>query len=110
MLGRNSSSQPIWTLRFIAGTYQFTISYFMFEVSVWGMSFMLAAIRKVTNNTWICILFHSCINSFMGVFLLKQNFSTVLTTGIEIILALASVIILSKNRKQQDSYNISDQA
>jgi membrane protease YdiL (CAAX protease family) len=94
---------PLW---FIAGTYQFNINYLMFGVSVLGMSFMLAAIRKVTNNTWMCILFHSCVNSFMGVFLLKQNFSTVLTTVVEIILALAIVLVLSRNRKQLNNYNI----
>lgn len=98
---------PLW---FIAGTYQFTTSYLLFGVSVLGMSFMLAAIRKITDNTWICILFHSCINSFTGVFLLKQNFSTVLTTVIEIILALIMIYIISKVIKKKNDFQIREQA
>lgn len=89
---------PLW---FIAGTYQSTISFPMFVVSVFGMAFVLAAIRKATNSIFLCILFHSCINSFGGVFMLKQNFSTFITTAVEILLALLTIFTLSRVKKQE---------
>lgn len=87
---------PLW---FIVGTYQSTISFLMFSITVFGMSFLLAAIRKITDNVFLCILFHSCINSFWAVFMLQQNFSTILTTGVEIILALGVVYATCKYKK-----------
>lgn len=96
---------PLW---FIIGTYQSTISYLMFGVAVLGMSFTLAAIRKITNNIFMCILLHSCINSFAAVFMLQQNFSTSVTTIVEIILVLFAIFALSKIRKQKNNYHISE--
>lgn len=93
---------PLW---FIVGTYQSTISFLMFGVAVVGMSFTLAGIRKITNNIFLCILFHSCINSFSAVFMLQQNFSTILTAIVEIILVLFTIFALSKIRKQKNNYH-----
>lgn len=81
---------PLW---FIIGTYQATISFFMFSLSVVGMAFSLALIRRRTSNMFLCILFHSFINSFATVFMLKQDFSTILTTVVEVVLALSIVAI-----------------
>lgn len=81
---------PLW---FIVGTYQSTISFLMFSIAVFGMTFSLAIIRKITHNVFLCILFHSCINSFMAIFSLKQNFSTILTTVVEIFIALIVVYV-----------------
>jgi membrane protease YdiL (CAAX protease family) len=89
---------PLW---FIAGTSQYATSFSLFGVSVLGLAFILAAIRKITNNIFLCILFHSCINSFSGVLMPRQNFSTFLTTFVEIILALVTVFALSRVRKQE---------
>lgn len=76
---------PLW---FIAGTYQASISFIMFYVMALGLSFSLAIIRKVTNNVFLCILFHGYINSFMMVFILKQDISTFITVMVEMILAI----------------------
>lgn len=92
---------PLW---FIVGTYQSTIRFLMFSIAVFGMSFSLAAIRKTTHNVFLCILFHSCINSFWNIFNLKQNFSTILTTVVEIILTLVIIYVTCKYKKMDIAY------
>jgi membrane protease YdiL (CAAX protease family) len=87
---------PLW---FIVGTYQSRISFFMFSVAVLGMTFSLAVIRKITQNIFLCILFHSCINSFLVVFMLRQNFSTILTMIVEIILSLIIIYVSYKYKR-----------
>lgn len=89
---------PLW---FIAGTYQSGISFFMFGIAVFGMTFSLAVIRRITRNVFLCILFHSCINSFSSVFMLQQNISTILTMVVEVILAI-TVIYISYKYKTVD--------
>ncbi|MBI9013143.1 MAG: CPBP family intramembrane metalloprotease [Clostridiales bacterium] len=81
---------PLW---FIAETYQSGISFLFFSISVLGMTFSLAVIKKITDNVFLCILFHSSFNSFLSIFMLDQNFSTILTALVEIVLAV--VIIFS---------------
>lgn len=85
---------PLW---YIAGTFQSDISFLYFVVAVVGMTFTLAAIRMITQNIFLCILFHSALNSFWGVFMLKQNYSTFVITSVEIIVAIAIVSILTKS-------------
>lgn len=89
---------PLW---FIIGTYQSTISFLMFSISVVGMTFSLAAIRKLTDNICLCILFHSCINSFSAIFMLEQNFSSILTMIVEIALALGLMYLANKYKKDK---------
>jgi uncharacterized protein len=91
---------PLW---FIRGTSQFRTSFLMFAVAVLGIAFSLAVIRRTTNNVFMCILFHSCINSFSGVFMLQQDLSTIITTVVEIILALFIVLALLKVKKQKNT-------
>lgn len=94
---------PLW---FIAGTSQYATSYAMFGVAVLGMTFILAAIRRITNNVFMCILFHSCINSFSGVFMLQQNFSTILTTVVETILVLFIIFTVVNRKQNQQQFDI----
>lgn len=84
---------PLW---FINGTYQSQINFYMFVISVFGMSFMLAAVRKVTNNVLLCILLHSLINSFSNAVMVSQNITTVLTMILEIALSMAVIYVYNK--------------
>lgn len=90
---------PLWA---IVGTYQSTIGFYMFTVSVFGFSFVLAAIRKVTGSVFLCILFHASINSFMGVFMLDQNISTIFTIVMEIGVSIGVITWWSKRKKKQE--------
>lgn len=90
---------PLWA---IVGTYQSTIGFFMFAVSVFGLSFVLAAIRRVTGSVFLCILFHASINSLMGVFMLDQNISAVLTIVLEIGVSIGVITWWSKRKRKQE--------
>ena len=54
---------PLW---FIAGTGQGEINFGLFFVSVAGLSFALAVVRRITGSVWMCVLFHCAINSLQG--------------------------------------------
>lgn len=86
---------PLW---FIAGTYQAGSSFLMFFISVLGLAFSLALLKKATGNIFLCILFHSCINSMLAVFSIVQNYSTLITMIIEILLALMVANGLNKRK------------
>ncbi len=89
---------PLWL---IAGTYQATISFVMFSLSIVGMTFSLALIRKVTNNIFLCILFHALTNSFNIVFMLEQNRSTIITMVVEVVLALGIAFVCDRGKYRQ---------
>ncbi|MGL6173522.1 MAG: CPBP family intramembrane glutamic endopeptidase [Cellulosilyticaceae bacterium] len=77
---------------FVAGTGQSKMSFVLFAFFVVGVSFALATIYRITQNTWLCILCHSMINgvSFcwpIGV----DSIPTILTTGIIIVVSIIIV-------------------
>lgn len=85
---------PLW---FIQGTYQADINFGMFVLSVLGMSFMLAAVRKITDNILCCILLHSLINSFSNVIINDQGVMTIITMVLEIVLSMSIISIYARN-------------
>ena len=54
---------PLW---FVAGTGQAEINFGMYFVSLIGLSFALAVVRRITGSVWLCVLFHCAINSIQG--------------------------------------------
>jgi len=91
---------PLW---FISGTFQSGISFLFFSISVVGMTFSLAAIKKITDNVFLCILFHSSFNSFLTIFMLEQNFSTILTMAVEVVLAMVMIYSVVRFRSKSDN-------
>lgn len=89
---------PLW---FIIGTYQSTIGFGMFVVSVFGLAFSLAAIRLITESVFLCILFHASINSFMAVFMMEQGLSTIPSVAAEIGVSLVLVFWWGKRKQRQ---------
>ena len=60
-------------LFFINGVSQYGANFIVFGINVAGFSFALSAIKKITNSTWLCILFHCIINSLHGVYLVEES-------------------------------------
>lgn len=60
-------------LFYIAGVAQYGTDYFAFGINVLGLSFALAAVKKITGSTFLCVLFHCLINSLHGVFIVKES-------------------------------------
>lgn len=50
----------------IVGTSQNSSNLLSFTLYAIGASFAMAAIRRVTNSTWLCVLFHCMTNALQG--------------------------------------------
>ena len=61
----------VWHLPlfFIEGVWQYGKSFWIFGIGIIGMSFILAAIKKKTNSTWLCVLLHSLGNAWVGIYI-----------------------------------------
>ena len=60
-------------LFYIQGVGQYGQNYLAFGISVLGLSFALASIRKNTGSVWLCVLFHCIANSLMGIYVVNDN-------------------------------------
>lgn len=58
-------------LFFIQGVSQYGQSFLGFGFGVLGLAFALASIRKTTGSVWLCVLFHSLVNSLSGIYDVK---------------------------------------
>ena len=73
---------------FIAGTSQYGTSFWIFGIGVLGSSFALAAIKKKTNSTWLCILFHAFMNALVAIFVINSNIlGSIVTSAVLILIA-----------------------
>ncbi|GAB6929156.1 CPBP family intramembrane metalloprotease [Paenibacillus sp. JCM 10914] len=92
----------IWHLPlfFMKGTNQYTWNFFAFAITVIGLSFILAAIYKISGSIWLCILFHAIWNALGESITTESNVLSSLVTTIVMIAVSYLVISLSKrNRK-----------
>lgn len=81
----------------IQGVVQYGQNYFAFGISVLGLSFALASIRKNTSSVWLCVLFHCIENSLSGIYVIKDNLWGNITAAI--ILILCSYTLVKTNDK-----------
>ncbi len=87
-------------LFFIQGVSQYGQNFLAFGISVLGLSFALASIRKNTGSVWLCVLFHSMINSLGGIYVFHENlWGTITATGILILCSYAFGNIKGKVRR-----------
>lgn len=65
----------IWHLPlfFIEGTIQSTWNFSLFIMMVFGMSFALATIFYISKSIWLCILFHSMVNSLTSSWIIEDS-------------------------------------
>ena len=78
----------------IPGVSQYGNDFLVFGLNVLGLSFGLAALKKHTGSTWLCVLCHSLVNSLSGVYLLRDNLTASAVTAL--ILVLCSLIAVRK--------------
>jgi membrane protease YdiL (CAAX protease family) len=91
----------IWHLPlfFIQGVAQYGHNYFAFGLSLLGVSFSLASIRKNTNSVFLCVLFHCIVNSLGSIYKINENIiGNLVTSIILVIMSLVLVIINSKKK------------
>ena len=91
----------IWHLPlfFIQGVAQYGQNYFAFGISVLGLAFSLASIRKNTNSVCLCVLFHCIVNSLSGIYIINENIIGSLVTSI--ILVIMSLVLVKINNKKK---------
>lgn len=49
------------------------LNYIAYGVNVLGLSFALSCIKKNTGSVWLCVLFHSIVNSLTGIYSVNEN-------------------------------------
>ena len=84
-------------LFYIPGVAQYGMNYLAFGISVMGMSFALACIRKSTGSVWLCVLFHAIANSLSGVYLIHEN---IMGNTISSVILIAAVYLLLFMKKR----------
>jgi membrane protease YdiL (CAAX protease family) len=64
---------------------------------VFGMSFALSSIYRLSKSIWLCILYHSAINSLSSSWIITDDFTIKICTTIVIII-FSSIFILLKEK------------
>ncbi len=86
-------------LFYIQGVAQSGQNFFVFGISVIGLSFALASIRKNTNSVWLCVLFHCMINSLLGIYQIRGNIWGNVTATTILILCSYAFIKINDRKK-----------
>ncbi len=86
-------------LFFIQGVSQYGQNFLAFGISVLGLSFALASIRKNTGSVWLCVLFHSMINSLWGIYVFHNNIWGSITTTIIVTICSCALIRINGKKK-----------
>lgn len=85
-------------LFYIPGTGQYNANYFLFGINVLGISFALAAIKKNTGSTMLCIIFHCLVNALLSVFIILENLSGYIISA-SILIIVSFVLIFLKEQR-----------
>ena len=86
----------IWHLPlfFIPGVHQYGKNFLGFTITVIGLSFALATIRKVTGSIWLCVLFHMIVNAVPESIRYDIYGSFLASTITTIVLIIVSLILV----------------
>ena len=60
-------------LFYVSGVWQYGRNFAIFGISVIGIGFALAVIKKKTGSTWLCVLFHACTNAWASIVAVNEN-------------------------------------
>jgi membrane protease YdiL (CAAX protease family) len=95
---------PIWAiwhlpLFFIPGVSQYGTNFGLFVLFVFGITFALGAIRKITGNVFLCVLFHAMINA--GSITKQTLLGNSITAASLIIVSIAAVFIFQKREMKR---------
>ena len=88
-------------LFFIPGVHQCGKNFLGFTITVIGLSYALATIRKVTESIWLCVLFHMIVNAVpesIRYDIYGSYMASTITTIVLIIVSLILVHICEKFR------------
>lgn len=86
-------------LFYIQGVHQYGRNYFIFGIQILGLSFALAGIRKNTNSVWLCVLFHSIVNSLWGIYVIHDTMWGSITAAAILILCSCALVKINDRIK-----------
>lgn len=86
-------------LFYIPGVGQYGTNYLLFGVSVLGLSFALAAIKRITGSTLLCLLFHCLVNALLSVFIVHEDLLGYVVSASLLILVSVVLVLLSARFK-----------
>lgn len=91
-------------LFFIPGVNQYNTNFLIFLIGVLGSAFALGAIRDITKNIWLCIIFHTLYNAVQSVFVVKANLTgSIIATAVIIVIACFVKYMSVKFKKAPES-------
>ena len=91
----------VWHLPlfYIQATAQDGLNLVAFSVRVFGFSFALAAVKKITSSTWLCVLFHCLVNALTQVYHVGDSIDGDIVSAV--ILIVVSLILVAVNEKKK---------
>jgi uncharacterized protein len=91
----------VWHLPlfFIQGTVQSSLNFGIFTIMVFGMSFALSSIYRLSKSIWLCILFHSSVNSLSSSLIIIDELTIKICTTVVIII-FSYIFVLNEKRKK----------
>ncbi|MEG0670730.1 CPBP family intramembrane glutamic endopeptidase [Clostridium sp.] len=94
----------VWHLPlfFIKGTVNNNLNFGVFTIMIFGMSFALATIYYTSKSIWLCILFHSMVNTLSSAWIIKE--SIVIKTCTTTLMIIFSFAIITYHKKKKDIY------
>lgn len=94
----------VWHLPlfFISGVSQYGDNFAVFSLNILGLSFSMAAIKKCTGSTWLCVVLHCLVNSLHGVYVIHENYvGSIITAAIMVVM---SYLLLWMKTKKPDLF------
>lgn len=64
-----------------------------------GLSFALAAIKRITGSTLLCLLFHCLVNALLSVFIVHEDLLGYVVSASLLILVSVVLVLLSARFK-----------
>lgn len=91
----------VWHLPlfYIQATAQESLNIMAFAVRVLGFSFALAAVKRITSSTWLCVLFHCLVNAFNQIYIVGSSIDGDIVSAA--ILIVVSLILVAVNDKKK---------
>jgi len=94
---------PGWFVQSIGQSY---VNFFSFTIYCIGLSFVMAALYKLTKNVFAIVLFHSWTNAIGSVFsmdiiLNPPGFALIAVCAIQIVVSIAIYMFVDKKRNDQ---------
>jgi membrane protease YdiL (CAAX protease family) len=99
----------IWSLWhlplfFIPGVSQYGTDYGIFCIGVFGLSFALASLRKITGGVILCILLHCTSNALSSIFITKQSILGSAVAAASTIAVSYITVLLWNSRQKRKEY------